>query len=84
MRCNVCSIIIGVVLNLSGCCCGVGDILDRVACKSAHILLRLTVALIHLAVALVYGSSALLHLLAKLHNLNGCFISVHKLHLIAR
>ena len=66
MRCNGCNIIIGVVLNLSGCCCGVGDILDRVACKSAHILLRLTVALIHLAVALVYGSSVLLYLPAKL------------------
>lgn len=34
-------------------------------------LLRLTVALIHLAVALVYGSSVLLYLPAKLHNLNG-------------
>ena len=33
-------------------------------------LLRLTVALIHLAVALVYGSSVLLYLPAKLHNLN--------------
>ena len=83
MRCNGCSIIIGVVLNLSGRC-GISGILNRAACKSAHILLRLTVALIHLAVALVYGSSALLYLLAKLHNLNGCFTSVHKLHLIAR
>ena len=83
MRCNGCRIIIGVVLNLSGCCCGVGDILDRVACKSAHILLRLTVALIHLIEALVNGGSALLDLLAKLHDLDSSLISIHKFHLIA-
>ena len=55
-------------MNLSGSC-GVGGILNRAACKSAHVLLRLTVALIHLIEALVNGSSALLDLLAKLHDL---------------
>ena len=82
MRRNGCSRIIGVALNLSGCC-GVGGILNRVARKSAHILLRLTVALIHLIEALIYGGSALLYLTAKLHDLYSSLISIHKLHLIS-
>ena len=82
MRCNGCSIIIGVALNLSGSS-GVGGILNRASCKSAHVLLRLTVALIHLIEALVNGSSALLDLLAKLHDLDSSLISIHKFHLIS-
>ena len=82
MRHNRYSRIIGIALNLSGCC-GVGGILNRVACKSAHILLWLTIARIHLIEALVCGSSALLDLPAKLHDLYSSIISIHKLHLIS-
>ena len=54
----------------------ISGVLRRVARKSAHSLLRLSIALIHRCVALLY-------LTAKLHYLNRRLICVHKLHLIA-